>query len=269
MDAIDVLRILAENGVSLPVVTVTGVGDESLVIQLLRLGAVDYVPKQGAYLESLPAVLENAVSEWLSFQEQAGAIRKRQGRILYVEHHATDIDLTLRHFAETAPYFKLEVVHSATTALDYLHKAAFDLVLTDLRMPDMHALDLLRETKRSGLQVPFIIITGQGEEAAAVASLKLGAYDYIIKRKGYLTQLPHAIENAIARAQLLAINRRLQSELVERQRAEAENARLLAETSAHRQLVDGIVANVPGVVWETTGPPGRSRRENRLCQQLC
>src|SRR5829696_5755701 len=41
MDAIDVLRILAENGVSLPVVTVTAVGDESLVIQLLRLGAVD------------------------------------------------------------------------------------------------------------------------------------------------------------------------------------------------------------------------------------
>ena len=63
MDAIDILRTLADSGDSLPVVTVTGVGDESLVIQVLRLGAVDYVPKQGDYLESLPAVLENAVSE--------------------------------------------------------------------------------------------------------------------------------------------------------------------------------------------------------------
>ena len=255
MDAIDVLRTLAEDGAGLPVVTVTAVGDESLVIQLLRLGAVDYVPKQGAYLESLPAVLENAVAEAGSLHGQAGAIRRRQGRILYVEHHAADIDLTVRHFAETAPYFNLEVVHSATAALDYLQKNSVDLVLTDLRMPDMHALDLLRETKRRGFKIPFIIITGQGEEGEAVAALKLGAYDYIVKREGYRTQLPHAVENAIARAQLLAINRRLQDELVERQRAEAENARLLAETSAQQQFVDGIVANVPGVVWETTGRP--------------
>jgi PAS domain S-box-containing protein len=105
------------------------------------------------------------------------------------------------------------------------------------------------------LKIPFIIITGQGEEGEAVAALKLGAYDYIVKREGYRTQLPHAIENAISRAQLLTINRRLQGELVERQRAEAEIARLLAETSAHEQFVHSIVANVPGVVWETTGGP--------------
>jgi two-component system, cell cycle sensor histidine kinase and response regulator CckA len=253
MDAIDILRTLADKGSTLPVVTVTGVGDESLVIQMLRLGAVDYVPKHGDYLQRLPAVLENAVTEAGSLHERAAAIRRSQGRILYVEHHAADIDLTVRHFAETAPYFTLEVVHSATAALDHLQKSSIDLVLTDLRMPAMHALDLLKETKRRGFKIPFIIITGQGEEEEAVAALKLGAYDYIVKREGYRTQLPHAIENAIARAQLLTINRQLQGELLERQRAEAENARLLAETSAHEQFVHSIVANVPGVVWETTG----------------
>ena len=45
--------------------------------------------------------------------------------------------------------------------------------------------------------MPFIIITGKGDEAAAIAALKLGAYDYIVKRDNYLTQLPYAIDNAI------------------------------------------------------------------------
>src|SRR5258706_10792326 len=57
MDGVDVLNELAAKEVSLPVVVVTGVGDETLVVHLLRLGAWDYVPKQENYIQSLPAVL--------------------------------------------------------------------------------------------------------------------------------------------------------------------------------------------------------------------
>src|SRR5262245_48931390 len=68
MDGTDVLKELARKDVRLPVVMVTGVGDESLVIQVLRLGASDYVPKQGNYVESLPEVLKNAVTEYRTQQ---------------------------------------------------------------------------------------------------------------------------------------------------------------------------------------------------------
>jgi PAS domain S-box-containing protein len=172
-----------------------------------------------------------------------------------VEHHQADIDLTLEHFAGSAAHFILEVVHSPSHALALLHEDQFDLVLVDLRMPEMTALDLLREAKHLGLLAPFIIITGQGDEAAAVAALKLGAFDYIIKRDNYLTHLPHAIENAIARSQLIQTNRRLQTELAERERAEAENARLLVEGLGQRQRLDEIIASVPGLVWEAWGSP--------------
>ena len=64
-----------------------------------------------------------------------------------------------------------------------LRNDRFDLVLTDLRMPDMNALDLLREAKHGGLPAPFLIVTGRGDELAAVAALKLGALDYIVKRE--------------------------------------------------------------------------------------
>src|SRR5262245_48133844 len=61
MDGIEVLKKLGEGEASLRVVMVTGVGDESLVVQVLRLGAWDYIPKTGNYLEILPSVLRSAV----------------------------------------------------------------------------------------------------------------------------------------------------------------------------------------------------------------
>src|SRR4030095_9620041 len=120
MDGIDVLRQLTENEFSLPVIMVTAAGDESLVIQVLRLGAADYVPKQSEYLENLPVVLKNAVAQWRSLNGQARALTRRPGRILYIEHHAADIDLTLHHFAEAAPHFSVQVVRNAGNALEIL-----------------------------------------------------------------------------------------------------------------------------------------------------
>ena len=140
MDGIDVLRHLAIRGQFLPIVVVTGVGDEQLVVQALRLGAVDYVPKQGNYLDGLPAVLRSAVAQHRNRPGRDAIGRPRACRVLYVERHAHDIDLTLRHFADAAPHLTTEIVRSATDALARLQEATFDLVLADLRMPDLSAL---------------------------------------------------------------------------------------------------------------------------------
>ncbi len=255
MDGIAVLKELAEKNVSPPAVMVTAAGDEALVVQALRLGACDYVPKHGNYLKTLPAVLENAVTERRRLQEQGYAAGRRQRRILYVEHDPADIDLTLRHFAEAAAHFSVEVARSSEHALSLLREERFDLVVADLRMPDMSGLDLLREARRAGPLVPFIVITGKGDEAAAVAALKLGAYDYIVKRDNYLTQLPYAIDNAIARSQVAESNHRLHAELAQRERAEAENVRLLSDARNQRQRMADIIASVHGIVWESWGPP--------------
>ncbi len=263
MDGIDVLQELSGKH-ELPVVMVTGVGDESLVVQVLRLGAHDYVSKNGNYLETLPAVLKSAVADYRVQRKQADQTGPPEHQILYVEHHRADIDLTRRHFAEAARHLILEVAVSSGQALNRLQERHFDLVVTDLRMPDMNALDLLRETRLRGLSVPVIIITGQGDEETAVAALKLGAYDYIVKRDNYLTQLPYAIDHAIASAQLTQANRRLHSELAERQRAEVENARLLAEVVAQRKRLDEIIASVPGIVWEAAGRPDDAEQRMRF-----
>jgi signal transduction histidine kinase len=240
MDGVDVLRELMARGSALPVVVATGAGDEELAVQVLRLGASDYVAKEPGYLERLPGTLRSAIERQRG-QPPAGVAR-RSYRVLYIEHDAADVDLARRYFAAEAPHLTLEVASSSREALERVRQNGFDVVLADLRMPEMSALDLLHQAKSENLQLPWIVITSHGDERAAVASLKLGAYDYIVKRGDYLTHLPYVVENAIARFQLARANERLEAELVERQRIEAvlrEQTTALAEAARQK---DGFLA---------------------------
>src|SRR4030095_1190727 len=108
--------------------------------------------------------------------------RRRQRRILYVERDEADIDLTRTALAAAARHLTLEIVSSGREALQRAQANGVDLVPADLRRSDMSGLNLRRESRHRGLQVPCIVTTGKGDESAAVAALKLGAYDYIVKR---------------------------------------------------------------------------------------
>jgi signal transduction histidine kinase/DNA-binding NtrC family response regulator len=253
MEGLDVLRTLIQRGVHVPVVLVTGIGDEDLVVKALHLGAANYVPKTGDYLEILPGLLRTVVAEFRKRQAQGQlAIEPRQ--ILYVEHLEMDIELTLRHFAEAAPHLKVDVIRNCGEALGRLGATpAYDAVLIDLRMPDQSGLDFVREAKRRNLSLPpFVMISGKGDESAAIASLELGAADYVAKRDGYLNQLTYTIDRAIAYDRLDRMNAQLQAELVERKRVEAElkEKQILLESQGEASI-DGIL-NVDAnrkVVW--------------------
>jgi len=238
MDGLDVMKALSDADSQVPVVLVTGVGDEELVVKALRLGAANYVAKHGGYLETLLNQVRGVVEEHRQSRSQRIPIAASRRRILYVEHLPMDIELTLRHIAEASPHFAVDVVRTCAEALTRLEQPhAYDLALVDLRMPDLSGLDFVREAKQRRLPLPpFIMISGQGDEGAAIAALKLGARDYITKRDGYLNQLPHAIEQAIAHDRLDRINAELRVELAERKRVEHQLNERVKELRAHTSL---------------------------------
>jgi PAS domain S-box-containing protein len=87
---LEVLKVLrADRGLDLPIVVLSGTGDEETVIQALRLGATDYMVTHETYLVALPAVLESAHSRVLLAREQ-NALRESQARLQAIIDSAMD-----------------------------------------------------------------------------------------------------------------------------------------------------------------------------------
>jgi DNA-binding NtrC family response regulator/signal transduction histidine kinase len=216
MDGMEVLRALRAAGHSLPVVMVTGAGDDTVIWRALHEGANDYVPKSANYLDGLPRLLATQLRRHRNRSLLDRGSRKREHEILYVEPNAVDAELAQEHFLAAAPDLRLHVVSSADEALARLARpSGFDLVLTDLRLPGLSAMELMRTAHQRGIEAPFVVVTGCGDEATAVALLRLGAYDYLVKGDDYLTQLPHSLRHALHRFDLDHVTRGLQAELVE------------------------------------------------------
>ena len=120
--------------------------------------------------------------------------------MLYVEDNRMDADLVIRELARTAPGIEIEWVPTYGEALARLdHCTAnntYDLVLTDMKLPDGNGLGLIPYIRDRELPVSIVVITGVGSEETAVAALKAGANDYVVKGKDYLARLPILLENA-------------------------------------------------------------------------
>ncbi len=101
------------------------------------------------------------------------------GRILVVE----DRD-SLRRMLEralAAEGYEVESAAAGQHGMRLLAERAYDLVLTDLKLPDASGLEVLAASRAARPQVPVVVLTGYGTVGAAVEAMKLGAYDFLEK----------------------------------------------------------------------------------------
>ncbi len=134
-----------------------------------------------------------------------------------------------------------------------------DVVLLDLRMPEMSGLELLERLRNEAPTLPTIVVSGAAQVADAVEALRLGAWDYLIKPVLDLSLVRLAIERAFEKAQLLEQSRRFQAEL-ERRVSErtADLERALRQLRDSRQTSDEIVRSIPsGLLIYQFEPPDR------------
>lgn len=122
-------------------------------------------------------------------------------KVLYIEDNPFDADLTRIEMKKYGDQFQLTHVSTISEGLDLLgsdNQQHFDVVLTDMNLTDGSGLTLLAEVRNMAIPVAVVVVTGQGDEETAVAALKSGADDYIVKQKNYLKLLPQTLENAIS-----------------------------------------------------------------------
>lgn len=99
-------------------------------------------------------------------------------RVLHVEDNPFDADLTRRHMAGRAPDIQLEPASTLAAALERLRDpAGIDALLIDLTLPDGSGLDLLARVREKQLPLAVVMLTGSGDQAAAIAALRAGADD--------------------------------------------------------------------------------------------
>jgi formate hydrogenlyase transcriptional activator len=90
-----------------------------------------------------------------------------------------------------------------------------DVVLVDLRMPELNGLEVIKSIKKWSPDTPQIVVSGTDDITEAVEALRCGAWDYIFKPIGNSTVLVHAVERALEQGRLIKENRTYQGQLEE------------------------------------------------------
>ncbi len=120
-------------------------------------------------------------------------------RILVVDDETSMrqlLEITLRKDGH-----RVVMAESGKSAVEAFSKAPYDLVISDIKMPDMSGVEVLRAVKQSSPETPVIMITAYSSAETAVEALRLGAYDYIAK-PFKIDELKVTIKNALEKQQL-------------------------------------------------------------------
>ena len=191
-------------------------------------------------------------------------VKKAREEILIVDDEPHICDLLTRWF--TADGYRCTYAASGETALGLLAGKKFGLVVSDIMMPGMSGIDLLKAIRIFSADTAIIMATAVGDRQTAIMSLELGAYGYVLKpfdRNEILISVANALERRRVTLVMREYERNLEQKIVERtaqvrQREEQIIFRLLSasedrddETGAHIRRIGMYSAAMAGELgWE-------------------
>ena len=132
-------------------------------------------------------------------------------RVLIVD----DDRAVLEAMAETLrlPEVEIHTAEHGSEAMLLLDELPFDVLVTDLVLPDLSGMDLLHRIQQESLPTLCVLMTGHATVDNAVEALKAGAYDYITK-PFKADEIRHIVQQALLKQKLVQENRRLQDDLI-------------------------------------------------------
>ncbi|GAB4490436.1 MAG: hypothetical protein OHK006_23290 [Thermodesulfovibrionales bacterium] len=147
-------------------------------------------------------------------------------RVFLLEDNADDVEIELYQLKKAGLDVEHQVARNRREFLERVESFRPEIILADYALPDLTGTEALALCRERNLDVPVILITGEGNEMIAVDSLRLGAVDYILKRNiaGLGPRVLRALEifaDRRAKKRAEAEERRLQEVLHETQKMEA------------------------------------------------
>ncbi len=156
--------------------------------------------------------------------------------LLFVDDEAKAGDIFVR-FCRGKPY-RCHVFQDSAKALEHFRSQGTDLVITDLRMPGIDGINLLREVRKQDRDVPVIVVTAYSTVDAAISALRFGAVDFL-KKPFDMRELLTLVDRTLNHTQLKQEVRLLRRQLRDKRSKQA----LIGESDAIRkvyQLVNKI-----------------------------
>lgn len=172
-------------------------------------------------------------------------------RIVLLDDEPSILEILGQHLAEVG--YDCVQTTSASEALSWLETGQYALLITDLRMPEMHGLEVVRRAKDIDVTIAVIVVTALLEVTNAVEALRTGADDYLMKPFN-LTEITLSVEKALERRRLVLENWRYQNELESRIKEATEDLERANEALRHtrdylenllRSSADAIITVTP------------------------
>jgi len=127
--------------------------------------------------------------------------------------------------------YTVETIDSGEAALALLDKHPFEVIITDLFLPGLSGIDLLKRVKELALPANVILITGQASAETAVEAMKAGAFDYVTKPVNF-EKLKVVVAKAVEKSRLVAENLFLRQQL----RGKYKFANIIGNSAAIQQV---------------------------------
>ena len=151
--------------------------------------------------------------------------------------YVIDDDAAMRdslNFLLDAANFEVALFETATNFLEVLPRLEFGCVISDIRMPGIDGIELLRRMKLLDSRFPIVIITGHGDVPLAVEAMKLGAVDFL-EKPFEDDRLIGIIEAAIRQTEPAAKDEAVTQDIA---------ARIDSLSPRERQVMDGLIAGL-------------------------
>ena len=178
---------------------------------------------------------------------------KKMAKLLIIDDER-GIRNTLREILADEGY-EVEVAENGKQGLEMAQAKAYDLIFSDIKMPEMDGMEVLAALKNSDepADCPVVMITGHGDVETAVQALKAGAYDFLVKPLD-LNRILITTKNALESKSLKQETKQL------RKRVAAKGATMVGESAAIqrvREIIDKVAPTEARVL--ITGPNGTGK----------
>lgn len=193
-------------------------------------------------------------------------------RLLIIEDVPEDVELIVLTLESADLSFEYDTTSIADQCRELLGTQAYDVILSDYRLPGLNGLEVFELLKQSGQDIPFILVTGSLGEEAAVECIKAGMTDYVLKDR--LFRLPMVLERALQefglrrqqKAAIAQIQQQVWREAIVNRIVQAMRKTLVLEAVLQTtvdQLHEALEVSRCFIVQHTAGQPSKAQFVSR------